>query len=324
MKRRARWLLLLFAAANCSCRGEPFHLEASRTDLLANGVATRELRAVGNRGRVRFELAEGRELVETVQQGPDRLVLRAGLEPGRVRVKATDGGASAELSLRIHLDPADSDSDGFPDVAELRTADERALFRSRFVACARSELLEADPRWEESQRDCAGLVRFAYREALRKMPSRSWERMAGRRPFDSWGRLRFAFPRIPFLGEKPFRILPGEFRPGGEEAFSSFADAEHLLVHNVDFISSSERAAQPGDLLFFLHPQNRDQPYHVMIYFREAGEGWLVYHTGSTAGGAGRLKQIPLSRLEQHPDPSWHPRPNNESFLGFYRFKILG
>lgn len=307
------------------CAG-PLELRVSSLDLPANGVATREVTVVGGRRPVRIEIVEGEDLVARLAVDPERLILRAGVRPGRVRLAAGDGRHTAEITLALHPDGADRDADGFPDVAELSSSDERGLFRARFVATARSQVDETDPRWEEAQRDCAGLIRFAFRQALRAEPALSIERQAGRLAFSSWGALRIAYPEIPFLGETPFRIEPGAFEPARASAFSSFADGKNLLLHNTVPLGKDRRSAQPGDLLFFLHPGNRDQPYHAMIYFLLDGEPQLVYHTGAlreSAEGAGRIKEIPLSRLERHPDPSWHPRPSNESFLGYYRFKIL-
>ncbi|MCU0242745.1 MAG: DUF1175 domain-containing protein, partial [Vicinamibacteria bacterium] len=134
--------------------------------------------------------------------------------------------------------------------------------------------------------------------------------------------LRLAYPALPLIGERLFRRQPGVFRAEASD-FASFADAKHLLLFNTECVGREERLAQTGDLLFFFHADNARAPYHMMIYFREAGRGRLVYHTGVTEGEAGMMKEISVERLFRHPDPTWHPRGDNEHFLGFYRFKIL-
>ncbi len=42
-----------------------------------------------------------------------------------------------------------------------------ALLARRVAEVALAQIAAPDPRWEASQRDCAGLVRFAYRSAYR-------------------------------------------------------------------------------------------------------------------------------------------------------------
>jgi uncharacterized protein YfaT (DUF1175 family) len=318
--------LLAGLACGLAACAHPLELRVSSTDLPADGLSTREISARGGKRPVRIEVVEGAELVTELRAEPARLILRAGLRPGRVTLSATDGKDSARLTLALHADRGDRDADGFPDVAEISASDERALFAARFVAAARSQIAETDPRWEEAQRDCAGLVRFAFRQALRGDPSLSIERQAGRLGFSSWGSLPIVYPEIPFLGDAPFRIQPGAFDPAASGAFSYFADGKHLLLFNTVFLGRDSHLARPGDLLFFFHPENREQPYHAMIFFRVEGRPYVVYHTGALGESeerAGRLKEISLSRLGRHPDSSWQPRPSNESFLGYYRFKIL-
>src|SRR5204862_4284440 len=73
---------------------------------------------------------------------------------------------------------ADSDNDGIPDVLELRTFQDRDNFRRWFTAIAETQFYQISDQWKEEQRDCAGLVRFAMREALRKH-DRPWLQKMG-------------------------------------------------------------------------------------------------------------------------------------------------
>jgi len=61
----------------------------------------------------------------------------------------------------------DSDNDGIPDAAELHTFQDRDNFRRWFTAIAETQFYQLSDQWNAEQRDCAGLVRFAMREALR-------------------------------------------------------------------------------------------------------------------------------------------------------------
>src|SRR5262245_62019256 len=61
----------------------------------------------------------------------------------------------------------DSDNDGIPDVIELRTFQDRDSFRRWFTAIAETQFYQLSDQWSDDQRDCAGLARFAMREALR-------------------------------------------------------------------------------------------------------------------------------------------------------------
>src|SRR5213075_2034228 len=73
---------------------------------------------------------------------------------------------------------ADSDNDGIPDRAELRSYNDRENFRRWFTGIAEAQFYELSKAWNEDQRDCAGLVRFAWREALRTH-DRVWLKRVG-------------------------------------------------------------------------------------------------------------------------------------------------
>jgi uncharacterized protein YfaT (DUF1175 family) len=322
-----RRLIAFFIGWLCAlaCGTHSLELEVSSMRIPANGISTRDIHVLGASGPVRFHIAEGEDLVTLVTRGPEKATLRAGARPGRVRLIGTDDRSSETIVFTLHPDPSDRDEDGFPDVAELQTEEERAAFRTRFVAVARSQRPEPDSRWHPDQRDCAGLVRYAYRQALRADISPRASRYVQSEGPAGWGRIAFAFPDIPYLEDRPFRVRDGAFSDdeNRDTVFDPFANAQNLLFHNTDPLGKNVTVAESGDLLFFFHPENQDQPYHVMIFFRRQNEDWLVYHTGTDVSTPGRLKEVPMNRLGEHPDPSWHPRVTNENFLGYYRFKIL-
>jgi uncharacterized protein len=227
----------------------------------------------------------------------------------------------------------DEDNDGLPDSAELRAHSDRVSFRRWFTHLAELQFYRLSDQWNAEQRDCAGLVRFAWREALRKH-DRLWFQGMGA-PDGSYEPVApdikaYTLDRSP-VGEKLFRTDFGSF----EEAdltngkLSEFADARTLKNYNSFFVSRDRRQAQPGDLLFFHQPWVQKYPYHVMIFLgeaRHAGEGandWVVYHTGTSPDDQGDVKKVRLRVLEQHPDKRWRPVESNRNFLGFYRLKIL-
>jgi uncharacterized protein YfaT (DUF1175 family) len=224
----------------------------------------------------------------------------------------------------------DTDSDGIPDAAELRSYGDRESFREWFTAVAEAQFYDASKEWNEGQRDCAGLVRFSWREALRAH-DRAWLLRMGEAYDPVAPDVRaYTLERSP-VGEKLFRTTAGSFSESNlsDGTFSEYADARTLKEFNSRFVGRDPRRAEPGDLLFFHQPWVQKYPYHVMLFLGRArvdDEGaadWLVYHTGSSPGDAGEVRKVRLSVLARHPDPRWRPVAGNKNFLGFYRLKIL-
>jgi uncharacterized protein YfaT (DUF1175 family) len=224
----------------------------------------------------------------------------------------------------------DSDGDSIPDRAELRSFDDRQNFRAWFTAIAEMQFYRISEDWNREQRDCAGLVRFSWREALRHHDRPWFQRMGGEYDAIAPDVRAYSLEKGP-LGEKLFRADFGRFQVGDltDGKFSEFADARTLKNFNVEFVSRDRRRAERGDLLFFHQPWVQKYPYHVMIFIAEprlAGEGerdWVVYHTGSSPADEGTIKKVRLSILDHHPDKRWRPIESNPNFLGFYRLKIL-
>ena len=224
---------------------------------------------------------------------------------------------------------ADLDHDGIPDAAELRTFNDRESFRRWFTWIAEMQFYELSDEWNTEQRDCAGLVRFAWRESFRKH-DRGWYQRMGQSYDPVASDVPITLTSEP-LGEKLFRTMPGNYTPRdvAEGKFSEFGDAQTLKMFNATFVGRDRQQAQPGDLLFFHQPWVQKFPYHVMIFLGEprfASENardWVVYHTGASPQDAGEVKKVRLSVLDQHPNKRWRPLPSNPNFLGFYRLKIL-
>jgi uncharacterized protein YfaT (DUF1175 family) len=241
---------------------------------------------------------------------------------GPATTSSTDRVSKAEL--------VDSDNDGIPDVIELRTYQDRDAFKRWFTAIAETQFYQLSDQWNAEQRDCAGLVRFAMREALRKH-DRIWFQKMGPNYETVAGDIgEFDLDHNP-LGEKIFRTDFGSFAETDlrNGRFSEFADGRSLKNFNTVFVTRDRREAVAGDLLIYYQPWVQKFPYHVMILLGPArispngASDWVVYHTGSSPIDKGTVKKVELSVLDHHPDPRWRPVESNKNFLGFYRLKIL-
>jgi len=241
--------------------------------------------------------------------------------------RTTDRSVPRKLPSSPSLD---MDHDGLPDAAELSTFMERQNFRHWFTGIAEMQFYRLSDSWNTDQRDCAGLARFAWREAL-KRHDRSWYQKMGS-GYEQFGADTTESRREPSpLGEKLFRTDFGPYREDdiANGKFSEFADARTLKTFNCDFISRNREKAQPGDLLFFYQPWVQKFPFHVMIFLGEAhiapdgNKDWVVYHTGASPTDEGAVKKVRLAVLDHHPNKRWRPVESNPNFLGFYRLKIL-
>lgn len=224
----------------------------------------------------------------------------------------------------------DSDNDGIPDAAELGSFSDRENFKRVFTGIAEMQFYRISDQWNVQQRDCAGLVRFAWREALRRHDRAWFQKMGpGYEVFAS--DLSTDFLERGPLGEKLFRTQFGAYQMSdlADAKFSEFADARTLKNFNSRFISRDRQFAQTGDLLFYHQPWVQKFPYHVMIFVGESRiddtetRGWVVYHTGASSVDEGAVKKVELAVLDQHPNKRWRPVESNPNFLGFYRLKIL-
>src|ERR1043165_8408869 len=169
----------------------------------------------------------------------------------RANTAPTESRAAAAEAARWD----DSDSDGIPDREELRSYGDRESFRKWFTTVAESQFYDASKEWNEDQRDCAGLVRFAWREALRAH-DRAWLLRMGEAYDPVAPDVRaYTLERSP-VGEKLFRTNAGSFDEAhlSDGTFSEYADARTLREFNSRFVGRDVRQAERGDLLFFHQP----------------------------------------------------------------------
>lgn len=221
--------------------------------------------------------------------------------------------------------PAWSDSfgDGTPDFLRLTDPADQAAFRQWFTLIADYQAIRPKSEVPAEITDCAGLLRFSYREAL-KRHDEAWFLTTGMEVAALPGEIRaWRYPDTP-LGAALFRVRPGSFAAAdtANGAFAQFADARTLVERNAYFVSRDVLEAQPGDLLFF-RQFGQSSPWHSMIVTRIGGQAAVVYHTGPDHGKAGELRRVALAELLDHPQPQWRPVAANPNFLGVYRWNIL-
>jgi uncharacterized protein YfaT (DUF1175 family) len=229
--------------------------------------------------------------------------------------QAAPGGAAQDWSDRF--------GDGTPDFLRLTDPADQAAFRRWFALIAEYQALRPKAEIPPEITDCASLLRFSYREAL-KRHNDSWFQTTGIEVMAPPGEIRaWHYPDTP-LGASLFRVRPGSFvaADAANGAFAQFADAKTLVERNAYLVSRDVREAQAGDLLFY-RQFGQSSPWHSMIVAETGPEARVVYHTGTDHGSPGELRRVLISELLDHPQPQWRPLAQNPNFLGVFRWNIL-
>lgn len=194
----------------------------------------------------------------------------------------------------------------------LRDVGGRDAWRKWFVALLEQQLDGPSPAWEPAQRDCAGILRFAFREA--------WG------PHTAAWRDRVGFAGPPVARDPDLRDA-GPWRSAfpTPEGWKPFAKGTYLRDYACVPLSREVADAKPGDLLFFSRGGARSQPDHAMAFVRPDADGApvLLYHTGPEGKQEGEVRRVRLDDLLHHPDPGFRPLPENPAFLGVYRWRVL-
>jgi uncharacterized protein len=312
-----------------------FVLQLSQTAIPADGFTSTELRITPSNGRPPRGLQVAvqdphRAAVESVTVDGDTATasLRAGVLPGETKVRITvPGFAVQEIALRTTLDSSDTIGDGTPDFLRLHDAADRVTFRRWFTFLAEAQYFRRRALPAEID-DCAALLRFAYREALRTHDS-AWARdMALPAPASASDIQQYQYPYTP-LAAGLFRVRDGSFQASDlrDGAFAQFADVETLRRHNTHLVGRDLNRARPGDLLFFRQDGPR-MPFHAMIFvgrgqIEPGTEQFVVYHTGPSGSLPGEIRRLSVAQLLNYPDARWRPIADNPGFLGVYRWNIL-
>ena len=163
-----------------------------------------------------------------------------------------------------------------------------ALLRQVIGETVVAQVRGLSPDWEPAQRDCAGLVRYAYRRAFARL-------QPGRLPL--W--------------------QDGSGRP------VSFANAATLIRDNFMSLGRDDHARaglRSGDLLAFRQDNTglEEPTYHLMVAVVSGRSVWVVYHPGEPQAA---VRWGALNDLESTAPAVWKPTPVNPAFLGYLRFK---
>ena len=262
------------------------------------------------------------EDVRFVQTGNELEVwMRAPVMAEERRVRVSWGRRSVAATVLFALNDADSFGDGLPDALRLHSVGDRSAFRQWFWRLAETQAVLPDAEKAQEIQDCAALLRYSYREAL-KTHNAEWTEThhVGDVAFESVRQWRY--PQT-MLGTGLFRVRPGPFLKGDEDngAFAQFADAHALMSWNTYRVGRSLRAAKPGDLIFFRQLEH-NSPYHSMV-ITGSDASWVVYHTGPIGKHKGEMRQMTIADLLLHPDLRWRPVAENPNFLGVFRWNVL-
>src|SRR5579862_22474 len=255
-----------------------------------------------------------------------RRVLARPLSPNSTIPKNALGRSAADAADA----PALNGSDGIPEFLHLDSKPDQESFRDWFTLIADFQSLRPPADLPPEINDCAALLRYSYRNALRGHDE-AWVRETGIEPPTALPSIeKYHYPFTP-LHASLFRIRLGAFQPSDlkDGAFSEFADAQTLMELNTYFLSRDIQVARPGDLLFYRQLE-QNSPFHSMIFVGHSRwtiatdpDDFVVYHTGPIDKHAGEMRRLRVEELLRHPSPRWRPVPGNSNFLGVYRWKIL-
>jgi uncharacterized protein len=195
---------------------------------------------------------------------------------------------AAQLAVDQRLDPKQS-----------------RAFRAWFSAIVEDQVQRSpSPRWVH--RDCAGLVRFAARQALQNHDAK-WLQSMG------WPNAQALPPDVGVSVEQQKYLSRWSLQDGSR---SDYASAISLVQNNTRRLGTDSAQVQGADLLFY----DLGAEQHLMVWTGRR----IAYHTGAqeTPQDNG-LRSTTLSSLLQHPDTRWRPSSSNPNFAGWYRFTFL-
>ncbi len=200
----------------------------------------------------------------------------------------------------------------------LDTETDRTAFRNWFAFLAEAQYFTPQASRAPEVTDCSSLVRYAYREALRRHDS-EWAAHADLILIPALPSVqKYNYPGTP-TGPRLFVTAP--------QHYAQFADAQTLYRFNVFPVARTLTQARRGDLLFF-RQVNATSQYHTMIVLdtsqitRDAFR-FVVYDTGPEGSAGGQIKRLTYQELLNFPEPRWRPLPENSAFLGVFRWNIL-
>lgn len=191
--------------------------------------------------------------------------------------------------------------------------EDEGRLREAVTALALQQARNPSNAWDPGQRDCGGLVRFAFREALQERTRAQRSRLA------LPASLRV--PPISTAGRRLANMDAGLWQT--QRGRGPFADAETLISRNFRRASAVVDDARPGDVLAFRPGALGPDAYHLMIYAGGArGREVVVYHNGAR-GAEAQTRIVLLRDLVESLDADWRPVAANPRFLGVYEWNGL-
>lgn len=190
------------------------------------------------------------------------------------------------------------------EVAAKLSAQEQGAFRAFIEAfmpvVLRQEKKRGNYRWHASNRDCAGLVRYLFWEALQSHDDRFLDH----------------YPEMRGIVQSRSSSRTHEALRQWQQANQT---AAQLISHSRQLTRSPvEATLRTADLLYFYSAEMKIR--HVMLVIRGRDRVFLVYHTGDQRD---ELRIRSLSDLAALPEAQWHADRQNPVFQGVFRPRFL-
>ncbi len=246
------------------------------------------------------------------------IVIPGNNQPPRIFVPGQDADSDMPPEVKEYKqsgEPKPSNAD--EDYSYLNPQDEKSL-REAVTLLALQQARKISPEWRRDQRDCAGLVRFVYRETIETRTPDQVQKLGIP--------ALLHLPPLSDLSRRIFLSFPLIWQTGTEKdaspRFGAFADAETLIGYNFRNKGPNLDLAKNGDLLVFRKGLEMEEPYHLMIFVRDRTGNLAVYHNGEK-GNEGGVRIVTVGDLMDSPDPVWIPDIRNPHFLGVFEWNRI-
>jgi uncharacterized protein len=191
-----------------------------------------------------------------------------------------------------------------PDEAPSLDPEQTRRFRAWITLLIHAQLEQGPtPRW--TQRDCAGLVRFAVAEALRDHTS-AWRQ--------AMGLTRHRLPAELELDDAHQAALRHAWRRA-DGSRGAYVGALELVQENTRLVGRQLAQALPGDLLLY----DLGDEQHLMVWMGR----YAAYHTGRHDDADNGLRAMRAGDLMAWNDTRWRPTSDNPNFTGVWRLRFL-
>ena len=219
------------------------------------------------------------EAVKESAMGPSWRQLRGAFALGLVLLGAglPPLGQAAAVPAAPAAQVADSDADGYPDAAELSGQD-RARFADWFAAVAQSQYYGMNQDWAAQDRDCGGLLRYAFINALMAHDA-AWFAKFRYLPRPQQTDVQALTYPLPVISRSVFRVAGGAYQPGDIEAgkLVGRSGVQYLATYSMVKRLARHQSGAPGRRADLHSPESALVPQHGL-----PGRRLVVYHTGAS------------------------------------------